>query len=104
MCVLTEEEQAKIDALPKEHGPTVYKVRIYLQRRRNDQDGRMWTGYVRATSERRAKMAGHLYFKATGYWMYRRKGLRIFGVDARIADPVADLGMTPSPSELRKSA
>lgn len=102
MSYLEPEEQAKVDALPRDHAPTTYKVMITMKKRRNSKDSKLWVNYVRASSQKRAELVSYFQFHGIHLPLFRKQGFKIHEVFARVADPVTDLGMSPTPEALKQ--
>lgn len=92
MNILTEAQQAKINALPREHDPKPYVVTRHFRRRGSRRIQRSHDIYVRATSPARARLYGYFEARTFSSWFWRRKGLILNDVTAREASP-QDMGI-----------
>lgn len=90
---LTEHQQQAVNALPREHDPVAYRVTIELRRKGSHKTVSTHTTYVRASSERRARVVGFDNANNLFSPMWRKRGLIAFSSYARVATP-ADLGCT----------
>ena len=91
MNALTEEQQQSLNQMPVEHDPCPYRVTIELRRSGSHRVASTHTTYVRASSERRAKVVGFDNCKNLFGPCWRKRGLIPFNSYARVAEPV-DLG------------
>ena len=71
---LTEAQQQTVNAMPCEHEPKAYRVTIELRRKGSHKAASTHTTFVRASSERRARVVGFDTCNNLFSPMWRKKG------------------------------